>query len=107
MLKKPSLPFLGFLQATGLVVYVGFVSWFLTALGNKIGNDQGGNFYGPIVFLLIFIISAVISALLFLGRAGYLFWEKHYKQSFTLLGWTVGWAVLYFIVLVVTIVSQA
>jgi hypothetical protein len=107
MLKKPSLPFLGFLQATGLIVYVGFISWFLTLLGNRVGNNQGNNFYVPIIFLLIFIISAVISALLFLGRAGYLFWEKHYKESFTLLGWTIGWVVLYFTVLVTVIVCAS
>ena len=54
-------------------------------------------FFGPIAFLLLFIISAIISGLLVLGRAGFLFWEKRYRESFTLLGWTLGWAVFYLI----------
>jgi hypothetical protein len=38
MLKKPSLTFLGFIQATGLVIYIGFISWFLTSIGKQFGN---------------------------------------------------------------------
>lgn len=55
------------------------------------------NFLGPMAFLLLFIISAIISGLLVLGRAGFLFWEKRYKESFTLIGWTLFWAVIYLI----------
>ncbi|HLB51797.1 hypothetical protein A3F07_04660 [candidate division WWE3 bacterium RIFCSPHIGHO2_12_FULL_38_15] len=60
---------------------------------NKPG--PAASFYAPIIILLLFIISAVISAILVLGRAGILFWEKRYKESFTLLGWTIGWGILY------------
>ena len=89
MFKKLSRPFLGFLQSTGLVVYIGLVAYFFT-LGPMFSKKSGAAFYAPIIMLLLFILSAVVSALLVLGESGILFWEKKYKESFTLLGWTVG-----------------
>lgn len=103
-LTKVSLPFLAFLQATALVVYVGLVATIFSngeALFGKLDN-----YLGPVLFLLIFIVSAVISATIFLGRAGFLFWEKHYRESFTLLGWTVSWGLFYIIGILVFIFSQ-
>lgn len=90
-----SLPFLGFLQSTGLLIYVSLVSLFMLNANHIFGSVT--EFFGPIAFLLLFIISAIISGLLVLGRAGFLFWEKRYKESFTLLGWTLAWAIFYLI----------
>jgi hypothetical protein len=95
MFKKLSPPFLGFLQSTGLVIYVSLVSYFFT-LGPLFSKRSDASFYAPIIMLLLFILSAVVSATLFLGKAGVFFWEKKYKESFTLLGWTVGWGFFYF-----------
>lgn len=58
--------------------------------------EANAEFYAPIIMLILFIMSAVISALLVLGKAGILFWDKKYKESFTLLGWTIGWGFFYF-----------
>ena len=99
MLKKSSVPFIAFLQATGLIVYIGLVSTLMTSLGHIFGMTDVGNFYGSVLMLLIFITSAVISALLVLGKAGILFWDKKYKEAFTLLGYTVAWCVFYIIFL--------
>lgn len=96
MLRKPSAPFLGFLQATGLVVYIGMIAWFST-FGPIFDKADSLEFFAPIIMLLLFIISAVISALLVLGRFGVLFWDKHYREAFTLLGWTLGWCFFYFV----------
>jgi len=98
MFKKLSPPFLGFLQSTGLVVYISFVAYFFT-LGSIFATKSAATFYAPVILLLLFILSAVISALLVLGKAGILFWEKKYKQSFILLGWTTGWGFFYFLVI--------
>lgn len=92
-LKNLSLPFLAFLQATGLLVYIGLVSQIFIH-GNKIFGPQF-NFLGPVAFLLLFVISAIISGLLVLAKPAYLFWEKRYKEAFTLIGWTLSWLVLY------------
>lgn len=96
MFKKMSIPFIAFLQTTGLVVYIVLLSVFFNFVIPNIKNTNA-QFYAPIIMLLLFIISAVISGLLVLGRAGFLFWEKKYKESFTLLGWTVAWGLLYFL----------
>ena len=101
MLKKPSTPFTAFLQATGLVIYLVLISLFFNSMERSF-TGPSTQFYAPIIMLLLFVISAVISGLLILGRAGFLFWEKRYKESFTLIGWTVGWGLLYFALFIVT-----
>lgn len=103
MIKKASPPFLGFLQATGLVVYVSLVAYFFT-LGHLFDSKAGVDFFGPIMALLLFIMSAVISATLVLGRFGVLFWDKKFREAFTLLGWTVGWILFYFVVVLLILV---
>lgn len=92
-IKNLSLTFLGFLQATGLLIYIGLVSQIFIH-GNKMFGPQF-NFLGPLAFLLLFVISAIISGLLVLARPGYLFWEKRYKESFNLIGWTLFWLIIY------------
>jgi Na+(H+)/acetate symporter ActP len=42
---------------------------------------------------------------MFLGRAGVLFWDKKYKEAFTLVGWTVGWSLVYLVILLVLIIK--
>lgn len=98
MFKKISKPFLGFLQASGLVTYILIVSVFLNNVDNIFHKDTG-EYMAPILMLLLFIISAVISSSLVLGRAGVLFWEKKFLEAFTLLAWTMGWGVFYFLLL--------
>jgi len=98
MFKNISKQFQGFLQASGLVTYILIVSIFLNNIDNIFHNNIG-EYMAPILMLLLFIISAVISASLVLGKAGVLFWEKKYSEAFSLLGWTMGWGVFYFLLL--------
>ncbi|MCL5970710.1 MAG: hypothetical protein M1450_04390 [Patescibacteria group bacterium] len=102
-IEKFSLPFLAFLQATGLTIYIGLVALFMFNAERLFGSKIG--VLGPILFLLLFIISATISGLIVLARPGFLFWEKRYKESFTLLGWTVGWLLLYFIIILLILLA--
>ena len=96
-IKDLSLPFLGFLQATGLLVYISLVSLFLSN-GSKIFGPVD-TFLAPIAFLLLFIVSAMTTGSIALARAGFLFWEKRYKESFTLIGGTLGWCVFYLLLI--------
>jgi hypothetical protein len=105
MTKKFSLPFLGFLQATGLVMYITLVAYFFT-LGPVFSTKSSAAFYAPIIMLLLFILSAVVSALMVLGKAGVLFWEKNYREAFTLLGWTLGWGFFYFSAIFLIFLTQ-
>jgi hypothetical protein len=100
--KKLSIQFFAFLQTTGLVIYIVLLSFLFTFIAPNFQNTST-QFYVPIIMLLLFIISAVISGLLVLGRAGFLFWEKQYKKSLTLVGWTIAWAFLYLLIFIVTI----
>ena len=95
-MKKPSLTFLGFLQASGLVVYLILLTLFFTFVGPILDTGKpAADFYIPIVMLLIFVMSAVISATLILGKACMLFWEKNYKKAFKLLAHTILWILFY------------
>ena len=84
MFKKLSLPFLAFLQTTGLVAYLILIASFFKFVTPAF-NNSNGEFYAPIVMLLLFVMSAVISATLILGRSAVLFWDKKYKEAFTLI----------------------
>ena len=105
-MKKSSLPFQAFLQATGLVLYIGV----LVAFMNYFGNHTSAAFpsvYGPVVLLLLFILSALISGGLVLGRAGLLFWDKKRCQAVTLVGWTAGWIAVYLGILLAIVLAKA
>ena len=97
MLKKLSLPFIAFLQVTGLVIYIIFISSFFTFISPSM-DKQVSEFYAPIIMLTLFVISAVISALLILGRAAILFWDKKYAECFKIIYWTVLWGFTYLII---------
>lgn len=99
VIKNISAPFLAFLQATGLVIYLILIALFFNYVVPELDNDST-EFYAPIVMLLLFIISAMITGTLVLGRTGILFWDKKYKKAFELLGWTIGWSLLYFAIFV-------
>lgn len=97
MLKKISIPFLAFLQTTGLIVYITLISTFFSFIAPNLDNKYvDENFFAPIIMLTLFVMSALISATLILGRAGMLFWEKNYKDAFKIILWTVIWGFMYF-----------
>ncbi len=99
MFKRSSTPFVAFLQATCLVLYLLLLSFFFNFVIPQF-DKTATEFYAPIIMLLLFIVSAVISATLVLGRAGMLFFEKKYKDAFTTLGWTILWALFYFVLII-------
>ncbi len=89
-MRKFSLGFIAFLQATGLVIYcslIGLLFW------------QGENLFGPpftflipAMFLVLFVVSAIISALIVLGYPFILFWEKKKTiEALKLVIFTAGW----------------
>lgn len=104
-IKNPSLPLLGFLQASGLVLYLFLVSQAMFRFSTILGPSTS-EFLAPIVFLLLFVISVVTCGFLVLAKAGLLFWEKRYKESFTLIGWTIGWSALYLIGIVLILANS-
>jgi len=94
-----SKPFLGFLQASGLVGYVILISMFFKYIPKKL-DDGSSEFLAPIIMLLLFVISAVMSSSIVLGSSAVLFWERKYSDAFSLVAWTVGWEIFYFALLI-------
>jgi hypothetical protein len=94
--KKPkfSLPFIAFLEASGLAFYCGLIG-LLMWQGEKIFGPIY-TFLGPTMFLILFVASALISALLILGYPFLLFWEeKKTKEALRLVGYSIAWLAFY------------
>lgn len=102
-LKNISLPFLGFLQATALVAYILAVASLMNFIGDKLPDED--TVLSPVAPILLFVVSAVISAGIVLGRAGQLFVLKKQPEAYRLVGWTVAWALAYFGLFVVYLIS--
>jgi len=94
-----SLPFIGFLQALGLVLYCSLVSLVFANGANWFGFVQ--NSVGPIAMLLIFVVSALICALIALSYPVMLFWDqKKIRNALKLVAFTAGWL---FLIVVLTL----
>ena len=103
MLKKPSLPFVGFLQALGLTIYCSLVGLIIWKGNAWFGNMN--NFLGPILFLSLFVVSALICALIAGGYPFLVFWDKkNTKEAISLVVYTVLWLVS-FVLLFMLILS--
>jgi len=98
-MKKLSLPFIAFLQASGITFYCFIISnVFLN--GSKWFGPMP-TFLGPALFLMLFVVSAIICTLIFGGYAFLLFWEhKNTKSAIKLIGYTTGWLGLFTLVLI-------
>lgn len=95
-LNNLSIKTLAFLQATGLLAYISLIALFFKFANRIFGN--GENFSIPILMLTLFVFSALVCSSIVLGRFVYLFWEKRYREAFTLLAWTAGWIFIYLII---------
>ena len=94
--EKISPPFLGFLQASFLFVYVFFCSLFFA--NPPFGKSIANTFLGPLMFLLLFVISALICALISLGYPLYLAFNKQIRKAIVIILWTLIWLILFGVV---------
>lgn len=78
MLKNPSIFFVSFLQAAGLVIYISLVAAFMTN-AQKWFSAIGPFFWGPVIWLSLFSLSALICTLIVGTYPLWIFWEK--KQT--------------------------
>jgi hypothetical protein len=93
--KKPSLPFVAFGQAFGVLVYcllAGTLLWKGEDWFGLIGKTS----LGPIFVLTLFSVSVLICALLVFGYPVYLFWDKKQAcESLQIVGYTAAWLALF------------
>ena len=91
---KLSLPFIGFLQALGVFLYVSLVALFFWK-----GNDVFGvapDYLGPLLVLLLFVFSALVCALIVLGYPITLFCEKkENKKALRLVAYSAFWLLFF------------
>ena len=99
-MKKLSLPFIAFLQASGITFYCFLISnVFLN--GSKWFGPLP-TFLGPALFLMLFVVSAIICTLIFGGYAFNLFLiQKNTKSAIKLIAYTTGWLGLFTIFLII------
>ena len=96
-----SLPFIGFLQATGLTTYCGLVGLLFWKGNNIFGKAP--NFAGPFLVLVLLATSVLVCALITLAYPIYIFWEKKQTQkSLKIIGFTASWLLLFIILIIVT-----
>jgi len=96
-MKKLSNPFISFISATLVFLYI-FGIAFLISNGEKFFGEEE-TFLIPVFMLLLFIISACITGGLVLGRPILLFLNGQKKESLTLFFYTLGW--LFFFLLLI------
>lgn len=93
-MKKLSLGFIAFLQASGLTLYTILIGLFFWK-GARIFGPMN-NFLGPTLFLLIFMVSAIICALIFGYYPFNLWWEqKETRKAIRLILLTILWLIFF------------
>jgi hypothetical protein len=93
-LKKLSLPFIAFLQAAGLMLYIILVGTIVLHGDQWFGKMA--NLFGPILFLTLFSTSALICGLITFSYPFLLFWEhKEPREALRLIFYTTLWLAVF------------
>jgi hypothetical protein len=93
----------GLIHSLGVLVYVGAVAWLMFN-GSKIFGQQDDNFLMPVAMLLLLITSATITGSLVLGKPVILFLGGQKSEAIKLLGYTIGWIVVFMLVILIGMV---
>ncbi|MFC1624773.1 hypothetical protein ACFL15_00105 [Patescibacteria group bacterium] len=93
-MKKHSLGFIAFLQATAITLYCSLVSWFMW-------NAERWFKYIPnpfmiTIMILLFSVSALVCAYITLGQPVKIYFEQqNAKRAVKLVGLTAAWGIFY------------
>ena len=95
-----------FVDALGVVIYVGFFAWFVNNLHQWLGSAPDG-WIGSVFFLMMFIISASVTGSLVLLKPILLFLEGNKKEAIHLFLYTLGFLVLLALVIFSFLIGSA
>lgn len=95
-MKNSKLIFYSFVNSLGVLAYVIAVALIMQNGGKVFGKTN--NLLGSIVFLLLFVISATIVGTLVLGRPILLYLDGLKKEAVKLFSFTVGWLLVFIII---------
>jgi hypothetical protein len=86
-MRMPSLPFIGFLQALGVVLYTMLVSVFMSWLGRR--ADTLPDQFGAPVFLTLLVFSAAVTGLSVFGYPVYLAFQSRAGDALRIIAFTL------------------
>ena len=89
------------INALGVLVYVSLVA-ILMFYGQALFGKMAG-FFGVMAFLLLFVISASVVGALVLGKPVMLYLDNKKEEAVKLLIHTIGWLVIFMIVVFVVV----
>ena len=102
-MKKNDYILKSFMSAGGVFIYVSAVAWLGFNSQTIFGNDNDIGFLMPVFVLLLFVISASVTGLLVLGKPIHLYLSGLKKEAFTLLFVTLGWLIVFLLVIMVAL----
>ena len=96
---------LGFLCALGEGVYIFLVALLIRNLERILGNTPD-NILAPITMLLLFVLSASVSGALILGKPILMYLDGKKKEAVQLLGFSILWLFIFFLVSLATLIAR-
>ena len=98
--SKKELIQMAFIQATGVLLYISGVAFFMWGANTWLGKMTG--YVGPVLALLLFSTSALVCALMVLGYPFYLIWLKNKKgDGIRIVALTALWLMFYTLMVVI------
>lgn len=97
-MKKSDYFMKSLVNAGGVFVYVFLVAWL--GFNSQRIFGMPNNFLTPLFVLLLFVISASVTGLLVLGKPIHLYLNGLKKEAFMLLFATLGWLIVFLIIVV-------
>lgn len=97
-MKKSSIEFISFLQATVLTIYCSLVSYVMWK--GETWFDSIPNYFTITLMVIIFAVSALTCSYIVLGQAVKIFFEeRNAKKVLKLIGYTAGWELFYILLI--------
>lgn len=94
----------GFLQALGIVIYIGFIAFLLNTISPIFSRGNIDDIFGMVAFLTIFSVSALICGLITLVYPAYLFLNKNILKGIKVIAWTAGFLAMFFVVYIICLI---
>lgn len=98
-MKNNKLVSYSFVHSVGVLLYTALVVFILNNAPKIFGQTM--NYLGALALLLLFVLSATIVGLLVLGKPVLLYMDGQKKEAIKLLLYTIGWLLLFTLIIFV------
>lgn len=100
-MKRGSLISRSFVNAAATFIYVAAVAWF--GFNSQTIFGKQSTFLAPLFALLLFVVSASVTGLLVLGKPIHLYVSGLKKEAVILFSITLGWLILFLLIVSVAL----